>query len=122
MTRLCLMLLASCAAAQASRPPATSVINDQHTTGGTGPVTSAQAYVRPPAPETPPPTAIPRASSDATTGAATGTATDAQLVKAELSECKHKEPPLVVARAEPPEPLCAATKPKPRPRHHRGAR
>lgn len=114
MTRLSLMLLASCAAAQATRPPATSVINDQHTTGGTGPVTSAQAYVQPPAPETPPPRAIPRAGS--------GPATDAQLVKAELSACKHQEAPLVVARAEPAEPLCAPTKPKPRSRRHRGAR
>jgi hypothetical protein len=111
MTRLCLLLLASCAAAQATRPPATSVINDQHTTGGTGPVTSAQAYVRPPAPEKPLPRPLPRAGASAPT--------DAQLVDAELSQCKHREATLVVARAEP---LCAPTNPVPRARHRRARR
>ena len=111
MTRLCLVLLASCAAAQATRPPATSVINDQHTTGGIGPVTSAQAYVAPPAPEKPAPRPIPRVGA--------GSATDAQLVDAELSQCKHKEATLVVARAEP---LCAPTNPAPRVHHHRTRR
>ena len=91
MTRLCLVLLASCAAAQGTRPPATSVINDQHTTGGTGPVTSAQAYVAPPAPEAPLLRPLPTA----------GTPTK-QLVKAEVTECRHAHK--IVAAVEP---VCA---------------
>lgn len=102
MTRLCLVLLASCAAAQATQPPATSVINDQHTTGGTGPVTSAQAYVAPPAPEAPLLEPLPTA----------GTPTK-QLVKAEVTECRHA--PKVVAAVEP---VCAVRTPHRR-RHAR---
>jgi len=91
MTRLCLVLLASCAAAQGTRPPPTSVINDQHTTGGTGPVTSAQAYVPPPRPEAPLLQPLPTA----------GTPTK-QLVKAEVTECRHAK--TIVAAVEP---VCA---------------
>ena len=100
-TRFLVLLLASCSSAQGVRPPATSVINDQHTTGGTGPVTSAQAYVAPPTPEAPPPQPLPTASR---------TTAPQQVkaeVKAEVTECRRAK--TVVAETEP---VCAVHSPR----------
>jgi len=112
MIRLALLLLASCAAAQGTRPPATSVINDQHTTGGLGPVTSAQPYVAPPAPEAPPLHALDLPSTHRPPAA--------QLVKADLTTCTRArvatadvDAPRVAAATDP---VCAATRPRPHPR------